>query len=492
MTAIENLASIISNGYPEIANDQVTANWKETIDSVFGERYRADSPKDKRVVLTTSEEYIPFAGLIHPDNPNSGMYGGFCLVWFPLRGDDARPKKTLLALGCGTRGLAPDENILARPGHVRYLQALRKYITEKTGVFVWCKHDPSNLAESIPDVIKSQFSDFSTVFSKYGNVLHFICEVPNDPEKALFITKAFLDFYAWERNWKVLSAAKIEFENLLSEIQDRIFQPVNIDQVYELLLERYYVILQGPPGTGKTRLADEIFREKFGQQGKVIQFHPATTYENFIIGIQPNVTQKELSFSIANGFLVDAIIESKNVNQYLLLIDEINRADLGKVLGESIALFEYQEVKDGKSRRIQLPYKNLDLTEIELPNNLFLLGTMNSADRSIAILDLAVRRRFAFVDVWPQKTVVDSQHNPLASEAFSKLLEIFIQYASEDNLVLLPGHSYFLADSTDALIHRFKYELIPLLQEYIRDGRIASLESQIQGFIDWLLIKISR
>jgi len=117
---------------------------------------------------------------------------------------------------------------------------------------------------------------------------------------------------------------------------------------------------------------------------------------------------------------------------------------------------------------------------------------MNSADRSIAILDLAVRRRFAFVDVWPQKTVVDSQHIPLASEAFSKLLEIFIQYASEDNLVLLPGHSYFLANSTDALIHRFKYELIPLLQEYIRDGRIASLESQIQGFIDWLLIKISR
>ncbi len=88
--------------------------------------------------------------------------------------------------------------------------------------------------------------------------------------------------------------------------------------------------------------------------------------KNFIIGIQPNVTQKELSFSIANGFLVDAIIESKNVSQYLLLIDEINRADLGKVLGESIALFEYQEVKMGK-RKIQLPYKNLDLMKIRYP-----------------------------------------------------------------------------------------------------------------------------
>jgi 5-methylcytosine-specific restriction enzyme B len=489
MTAIENLAGIISNGYPEITNDQVTNSWKEALDAIFGERYRADSPRDKRVVLTTSDEYIPFAGLIHPDNPNSGMYGGFCLVWFPKKRGETESSKSLIAFGCGTRGLAPDENILARPGHVRYLQALRQFINEKTGVFTWCKHDPSNLAESIPDTIKSQFSDFSSVFSKYGNVLHFICEVPKDSEKALFITKAFLDFYAWERGWKVLTSAKTEFDNLFSEIQDRIFPVVKKEDIFNLIKERYYIILQGPPGTGKTRLANEIFNEYFKQKGKVVQFHPATTYENFIIGIQPNVNQHELSFSIANGFLIDAIIEARKHDQYLLLIDEINRADLGKVLGEAIALFEYKEVKEGKSRKITLPYKHLDLSELELPSNLFLLGTMNSADRSIAILDLAVRRRFAFVDIWPQKTVVDEQKISLASEAFSKLLEIFIQYASEDNLVLLPGHSYFLAENKTSLIHRFQFELIPLLQEYIRDGRIAALDSQIQGFIDWLQIK---
>lgn len=486
MLAIDDLVKLISTGYPETVNEQVTDSWRKSIDSIFGERYRSDSPRGKRVALIQNEDNVSFAGLIHPENPNSGAYGGFCLVWFPKKGDGNEPGKSLLAFGCGTRGLSPDENILARPGHERYLHALRKYLTEQTGTFTWCKHDPSNLAEPIPDTIKKQFQDFSTVFSRYGNVLHFICEVPKDLPKATLIVKAFFDFYAWERGWKVLQAAKKEYEELFSEIQKRVFPSYNEEEIYHLLKERYFVILQGPPGTGKTRLANNIYSKYFSNQGKSIQFHPATTYENFVIGIQPNVNNDELSFSISNGFLLDAIEEAKNKKQFLLLIDEINRADLGKVLGEAIALFEYKEVKEGNSRRISLPYKNQSVSELELPSNLYVLGTMNSADRSIAILDLAVRRRFAFVDIWPQKSVVDMQNSNLSSEAFSRLLEIFVQYASEENLVLLPGHSYFLAENNDVLKNRFKYELIPLLQEYIRDGRIASMESQIQGYIDWL------
>jgi 5-methylcytosine-specific restriction protein B len=486
MPAIDNLVNLISKGYPEVVNDQVTNSWKETIDAVFGERYRADSPRDKRVVLIPNEENISFAGLIHPDNPNSGAYGGFCLVWFPKKATEGSTGKSLLAFGCGTRGLSPDENILARPGHVRYLQALRKFIAEQTGIFTWCKHDPANLAENIPDAIRKQFPDFSDVFSRYGSVLHFLCEIPQDEHKASIIVKAFLDFYAWERSWKVLQAAKKEFDELFSEIQKRVFPTYSEDEVFELLRERYYVILQGPPGTGKTRLANIILAKYFSNVGKVIQFHPATTYENFIIGIQPNVENKELSFSISNGFLLDSIDEAKNKEKYLLLIDEINRADLGKVLGEAIALFEYKEVKENNSRLVTLPFKNLVNNQISLPSNLYLLGTMNSADRSIAILDLAVRRRFAFIDIWPQKNVVDEQDLELASEAFSRLQEIFIQYASEENLVLLPGHSYFLAEDKKSLINRFKFELIPLLQEYLRDGRVASMDSQIQGYIDWL------
>lgn len=492
MTAIENLSTLISTGLPDNVSDQTTEKWRSTIESVFGERYRADSPHDKRVVLTTSEEYIPFAGLLPVNSPQSGVYGGFCLVWFPKKQDEVSPAKTLLAFGCGIGGISPDEAILARPGHARYLQALKKYIYDKTKVICWSKHDPTNLIDQIPDIIKDQFSDFKSVFGKYGSVLHFICEVPQDKEKALFITKAFFDFYAWERKWRVLTAVQREFNDLYKGIQQRVFPFIPEDDVYSLLKTRYFVILQGPPGTGKTRLANRILLEKFQRNGTTIQFHPATTYENFVIGIQPNIKKDELAFSIENGYLVEAIRAAQNDKKdYLLLIDEINRADLGKVLGEAIALFEYQEIANGESRKLSLPFKNLETKELTYPNNLFILGTMNSADRSIAILDLAVRRRFAFVDIWPQQAVVDKQDLPLASDAYSYLQEIFIQYSSSENLVLLPGHSYFLARTNIELLQRFQYELIPLLEEYIRDGRVAAFETQIQGYIDWLKIKVS-
>ena len=127
-----------------------------------------------------------------------------------------------------------------------------------------------------------------------------------------------------------------------------------------------------------------------------------------------------------------------------MIIDEINRADLGKVLGEAIYLFEPREIGSKEGRKIDLPYPLPGGTQsISIPDNLYILGTMNSADRSIAILDLAVRRRFAFVDLWPDSSVIEDQGISLATEAFGRLLDIFTQYAPHDSLVLIPGHAYF-------------------------------------------------
>ena len=181
----------------------------------------------------------------------------------------------------------------------------------------------------------------------------------------------------------------------------------------------------------------------------------------------------------------------KQINQYLdeikRICDEINRADLGKILGEAIYLFESREIAEGKSRKVTLPQTLEDGTkEIQIPENLYILGTMNSADRSIAILDLAVRRRFAFVDIWPDSDVIESQKIPLANEAYSRLQDIFAQYALEDAIVLLPGHSYFLAENESQLINRFQYELLPLLREYLQEGRLGSCESEIRAYIDWI------
>ena len=111
---------------------------------------------------------------------------------------------------------------------------------------------------------------------------------------------------------------------------------------------------------------------------------------------------------------------------------------------------------------------------------------MNSADRSIAILDLAVRRRFAFVDLWPDSSVIEDQGISLATEAFGRLLDIFTQYAPHDSLVLIPGHAYFLAENEGELARRLRHELIPLLREYLLEGRLGMCESELHAYLDWL------
>ena len=174
--------------------------------------------------------------------------------------------------------------------------------------------------------------------------------------------------------------------------------------------------------------------------------------------------------------------------EWLLIIDEINRADLGRVLGEAIYLFEPREIAEQRSRSVALAASSGRRNpELQIPENLFMLGTMNSADRSTAILDLAVRRRFAFVDVWPDWDVVQSQHIPLAygglREPYS---DIFSQQAPDDALVLMPGHAYFLAKDQSQLARRLRFELIPLLNEYLAEGRLGPCETELEAYLDWL------
>ena len=237
------------------------------------------------------------------------------------------------------------------------------------------------------------------------------------------------------------------------------------------------MIIQGPPGTGKTRLAKSILEQEFRGRGLPVQFHPAVTYETFVAGISPDVQYSQLRFQISPGWLVRAVREASQ-KDFLLFIDEINRADLSRVLGEAIYLLEAREINQGQSREIELPQPLPDgTTRLHIPKGLFILGTMNSADRSIAILDLAVRRRFAFVDLWPDLAVLEQSSRPFATEAFGQLQDIFAQHAPR-LLVLLPGHAYFLADSDEELDHRLRFELIPLLNEYLQEGRLGPCESE--------------
>jgi 5-methylcytosine-specific restriction protein B len=126
--------------------------------------------------------------------------------------------------------------------------------------------------------------------------------------------------------------------------------------------------------------------------------------------------------------------------------------------------------------------------QLSLPPNLHILGTMNSADRSIAIVDIAIRRRFAFVKLWPQFAVVEQFKSPLAVEAFRKLLSIFTEFASDDAFALMPGHSYFIAkDGKDeTALRSLRVSLVPLLEEYLAQGYVTSFADHVRGYCQWV------
>ena len=111
---------------------------------------------------------------------------------------------------------------------------------------------------------------------------------------------------------------------------------------------------------------------------------------------------------------------------------------------------------------------------------------MNSSDRSIAIVDIAVRRRFAFVKLWPQTAVVQELGCEIMQRAFQELLSIFLEYADEESMALLPGHSYFLEKDPDQALISLKVNLVPLLEEYLSQGYVAAFSDSIRAYLQWL------
>lgn len=454
----------------------------DAIKGLFVTRYYERHAKDvgiRNPYDMREKDNVPYAGVIAPDNPTSGAYGGASLAWFPCEGG------TLMTLVVGTKGLVPDEGLLTRHGHRRRVTALRQHLA-KQGIETWSKADPAAINVGAPETAKSRFPDAAGVFKRYGDVIYSAAWIPNgDEQKAYTVVQAYFDLYARERDWKVKTAGVDEYEQFLDALHGHLFAQVTPAQVNDLLRQRRFVVLQGPPGTGKTRMAELVRREHFGDRGRTVQFHPAVTYEDFVVGLTPDPTTDGLRFRPKAGWLLDAAREA-NGGDYLLVIDEINRGDLGKVLGEAIYLFEPREVGGADAREVHLTHPVDDGSGVQtktfrMPPNLYVLGTMNTADRSIAGLDLAVRRRFAFVTLMPDASVPTL---PKARETFERLTDVFVEHASDDMLHLLPGHSYFLAQDEAELKNRFRYDLLPLIDEYLRQGLMGPATSDLHAVRD--------
>jgi 5-methylcytosine-specific restriction protein B len=397
---------------------------------------------------------------------------------------------SLIAMVVGTQGLSPDEEILGRPGHGRKVQAICAWLNRRHGDYVaWAKEDPVRIDLDLPGQVRKQFTQYEGAFRKYGNVIYGFFAPTKDTVATQDGLHAFLDLTFEERGIVVLTGAKENAEKLRNEYFAHLFPNVSKQEVAALLQERRYLILQGPPGTGKTRMAQELLATNYQNCGSSIQFHPNTTYENFVGGLAPVSSERGMGFSFAPkpGALMQAVeVANRQPDKpYLLHIDEINRADLSKVLGEAIYLLE---VQSERPRQITLSY---DFGQpfgnrLQLPENLHILGTMNTADRSIAIVDIAVRRRFGFVSMWPQIDVVRSEGGPLMNEAFRRLLSLFVEYASPEALNLAPGHSYFLIRDQAEAKRSLKTNLVPLLSEYLAEGHVAGFSDSIRAYIQWL------
>ncbi len=200
-------------------------------------------------------------------------------------------------------------------------------------------------------------------------------------------------------------------------------------------------------------------------ESQLIQFHPAYSYEDFVRGIVAEVSDGKPVFNVKNKILADFAEKALDnpKAKFVLIIDEINRANLPSVLGELIYALEY------RGKLVNTPYELDGERSIKLPNNLYIIGTMNTADRSVGHIDYAIRRRFSFIDVLPNETLVPN----FAIEAFNKVSNLFVKgilasdFKKEDVQI---GHSYFMANDEKELNIKLKHEVVPILKEYMKDG----------------------
>lgn len=262
-------------------------------------------------------------------------------------------------------------------------------------------------------------------------------------------------------------------------------------------------ILYGPPGTGKTyhtiTKAVEIIdgqispdyteaKKRFDElkakgQIKFITFHQNYSYEDFMVGIRPDLQNGQISYKLYEGPFKKIADEARKIEnkdkKYVLIIDEINRGNISKIFGELITLIETDK-RAGNKYALSAPllYQN---EEFSVPNNLYIIGTMNTADKSIALVDIALRRRFVFEEMMPKADLLNPVEEFNLPEWFSQLNQKITDLIDKDHQI---GHSYFIGKTTKEELHHVFYQcILPLLNEYFY-GEPEKLAKIIPGFME--------
>lgn len=278
-----------------------------------------------------------------------------------------------------------------------------------------------------------------------------------------------------------------------------LFMPEDqLDNIMALLRRKKNVILQGAPGTGKTfvarRLAYLLMGRKDEERAPMVQFHQSTSYEDFIQGFRPN---EKGEFRLADGKFHQFCNRAKERphEEFVFIIDEINRGNLSKVFGELMMLIEPD--KRGPEFAIELSYSTSPEDKFFVPENVYLIGTMNTADRSLSLVDYALRRRFSFVELEPRFAEPAFAEFLAASGALPELIATIVERMTALNEMIAKdvqnlgrgfqvGHSFFVPEQDtnpdqtwcDQIM---EFEIRPLIEEYWIDN-----ESNVQDALDLL------
>jgi hypothetical protein len=250
-------------------------------------------------------------------------------------------------------------------------------------------------------------------------------------------------------------------------VNDTGFLEKQIKQWHRILLRKKHIVFQGPPGTGKTFVAQRLARYLVSGTPELIetvQFHPAYAYEDFVQGIRPEVTDGKLSYALMPGRFKEFCDRSANENApCVMLIDEINRANLARVFGELMYLLEYRDQAIPLSAGGK-PFK--------IPENVYIIGTMNTADRSIALVDHALRRRFSFIRLKPDYEVLKAhlESKGFSGEGLIRVLKEINQAIDDPNYEV--GISFFMREDNKLKEHLpdiWVGEIEPYLEEFFYD-----------------------
>ncbi len=264
-----------------------------------------------------------------------------------------------------------------------------------------------------------------------------------------------------------------------------------IKQIQHLLINKKQIIFYGSPGTGKTFVAERFAQYFIKGKGeyKLIQFHPSYSYEDFIEGIRPTTLESgsSLSYQVQDGIFKKFCQKARDLKDaiFVLIIDEINRGNITRIFGELLYLLEY------RNNTVELPYSK---KPFNIPQNLYIIGTMNTADRSTALLDHALRRRFHFIALTPNVNILrkflqdNSPTQEWIADLLLKLNQQLATYGISNEYHI--GHSHFMIRNIDfsQLTLIWNFTIIPTLEEYFHNRPEVlskfSLEELSRGLID--------